>query len=218
MYIYIYVISLLSYVDQCMLQPVEISEEAMTLLGKLVRGVNGWVKPEALGVFGLWFGFPSPPRLPQLSNKAALLRHWVALHRANPAWSHAVKELDRFLIGGIRRIHCGSLVGDIYSNFHAARLHGYNVLNTWESLLISTTDTSGSKRPAQAAKALHRTIYSHLLARAFLPGYPFATPLCQHPTVCCRQGQMGTLFPAGMGPWSSDGHREMDASCQNGDP
>ena len=59
----IYVISLRSYVDQCMLQPVEIIEEAMTLLGKLVRGVNGWVKPEALGVFGLWFRFPSFPNL-----------------------------------------------------------------------------------------------------------------------------------------------------------
>ena len=111
----------------------------------------------------------------------------MALHRADPLWGHRIKELDRFLIGGIRHIHDGSLVGDIYSNYHAAKLHGYDALVTWETVLLATKDKQGLKHPVKAAKGLQKRIHMDLLARAFLPGYPFATPLCQHPTVEVRK-------------------------------
>ena len=76
-----YIIPLLSYIDQCFQQPQWVSQDALRHLRTLVGGVNGWVAPNALGMFGEWFGFPSAPRLPVIAHRAALLRHYVALKR-----------------------------------------------------------------------------------------------------------------------------------------
>ena len=79
----------------------------------------------------------------------------------------------------------GSPCGALFYNLSSARIHGYDPWKVWQRLLRDSEDDEGRQRPHVASGKLQKTISSNLLGRALLPGYPFSTPLCMHPTIYC---------------------------------
>lgn len=97
-----YLAPILSYVEQVRLIPPDLNAVVLKCLGSFLGGVHGWIVPEGLGFLGHWFGLHVAPRLPLLTNLAALGRVFIVFQIREP-----VLVRSNASIGPIRNFCCG---------------------------------------------------------------------------------------------------------------
>jgi len=179
----IYLSTLASYVEQ-LLSPDAGSHAAMLqLLKKHVGGAHAWCPPLGFGFFGAWFGFPCPPRLPELTNLAAQGRVWATL----PGSRSVCTDAMRGSVGGLSW-------SQLYEAFPGSPLlhvwRARNTLTSWDlqpesvlSALSALAVGSKVKDPKKRARhILQSKLHSECLAlcikrNAMFSGEAIRTPL-----------------------------------------